>query len=112
MAGYIELYIDQGTTFNNIINVNDDVTNANVNVAGYVVTSQMRKSYYSQNASANIVCTITDAPNGQVTMSMTAGNTANIPAGRYLFVVIAINTSNATERLLEGIITITPRVTR
>ena len=85
MAAYVELYVEQGTTFNNIINLTDDVTNDVINVSGYIVQSQMRRSYYSQNASANIICTVTDASKGEITMSMTPANTANIKAGRYVF---------------------------
>lgn len=112
MAAYVELYIDQGTTFNNIINITDDVTNAAVNVSGYTVTSQMRRSYYSANATANIVCTITDAGNGEITMSMTSSNTASIKPGRYLFDVKTTDASNVVSRILEGIITVTPQVGR
>ena len=85
MAVYVELYMDQGTTFNNLIYLNDDLTNANINVSGYIITSQLRRSYYSQNVSANLVCSITDAASGEITVSLDAANTANIPAGRYLF---------------------------
>jgi hypothetical protein len=112
MAAYVELYMDQGTTFNNVINITDDVTNASVNIAGYVITSQMRRSYYSANATANIVCSITNAANGEVTLSLAAANTANIRPGRYLFDVKSVNTSNVTSRILEGIITVTPQVGR
>lgn len=112
MTAYVELYIDQGANFNNTINITDDLTNAYVNVYGYTVTSQLRRSYYSANASANLTCTITDAANGEITLSMTAANTAIIKAGRYLFDVKTLDTSNVTSRILEGIITVTPRVTR
>ena len=112
MAAYVELYMDQGTTFNNVINITDDVTNAAVNISGYVITSQMRRSYYSANATANIVCSITNAANGEVTLSLAAANTANIRPGRYLFDVKSVNTSNVTNRILEGIITVTPQVGR
>jgi hypothetical protein len=112
MAAYVELYMDQGTTFNNTINITDDVTNAVVNVSGYTITSQMRRSYYSANATANIICTITDASNGEITMSMTSANTSNIRPGRYLFDVKTINTSNVVSRILEGIVTVTPQVGR
>jgi hypothetical protein len=112
MAAYVELYMDQGATFNNIINITDDVTNSVVNVSGYTVTSQMRRSYYSANATANIICTITDAANGEITMSLPASNTSNIKPGRYLFDVKSINTNNITSRILEGIITVTPQVGR
>ena len=66
MAAYVELVLDQGTTFNNIINITDDVTNASVNISGYSFESQVRRSYYSQSISANIICTITNAANGEV----------------------------------------------
>lgn len=111
MAAYVELYLDQGTTFNNTITLTDDLTNASINIDGYIVRSQMRRSYYSQNSTANITCTITDASNGEITMSLTAGTTANIRAGRYLFDVETVNGSTIS-RVLEGIITVTPEVTR
>ena len=112
MAAYVELYLDQGTSFNNIINLTDDVTNTPVNVSGYIVTSQMRRSYYSTNASANITCTITDAANGELTLSMTAANTANLKPGRYLFDVKTTDKDNVVARVLEGIITVTPQVSK
>jgi len=112
MAAYVELYIDQGTTFSNIINITDDTTNTPVNIQGYIVSSQIRRSYYSANATANITCTITDALDGEITMSMTAANTANIKAGRYLFDVETIDTVGNVSRILEGIITVTPQITR
>lgn len=111
MAAYVELYMDQGATFNNIINISDDLTNADINISGYSVTSQMRRSYYSSNASANITCTITDAATGEITLSLTPQETANIKSGRYLFDVL-IHTPVSVVRLLEGIITVTPRVTK
>lgn len=112
MAAYVELYLDQGTTFNNIINLTDDVTNTPINVSGYVVTSQMRRSYYSANISANITCTLSNVANGEITMSITAANTANIKPGRYLFDVKTLDTYNQTSRILEGIITVSPCVTK
>lgn len=112
MAAYVELFMDQGATFNNIININDDVTNANINIAGYIVTSQMRRSYYSANASANLLCQITDGPSGEITISLTPEETANIKSGRYLFDVMIETPSESKTRLIEGIITVTPRVTK
>lgn len=112
MAAYTELFIDQGTTFNTFINLNDDTTTAPINLSGYIVRSQMRRSYYSVNASATFTCTITNAANGELTLSLTDGQTSNIKAGRYLFDVETQDTSNVVTRVLEGIITVTPGVTR
>jgi hypothetical protein len=112
MAAYAELYIDQGSTFNNVINLIDDVTNSYVNVSSYVFKSQLRKSYYSANASANITCTITDVSNGEVTLSMTAANTANLKPGRYLYDVEFTDAQGNKARLLEGIVTVTPEISK
>lgn len=112
MAAYVELYVDQGTTFNNIINITDDVTNTPINIAGYTITSQLRRSYYSANITANITCAISNVANGEIVMSMTAANTANIKPGRYVFDVLTVDTYNSTSRILEGIITVTPSVTK
>ena len=111
MSAYVELYLDQGTTFNNIINLTDDVTNTPIDISGYTITSQMRRSYYSANISANITCTLSNVANGEVVMSMTPANTANIKPGRYVFDVITTDSSNNKNRVLEGIITVTPSVT-
>lgn len=112
MAAYVELFVDQGTNFNNVINLTDDVTNLNVNVQGYTVISQMKRSYYSANASANITCSITNALNGEISMSMDANTTANIKAGRYLFDMRITDRDGVVSRVLEGIITVTPRISR
>ena len=112
MAGFVELYIDQGSSFTNIINLTDDITNVSINTSGYTVISQMKRSYYSANASANITCTITNPSNGEITMTMTAGETANIKAGRYVFDVKTIDAYSSTSRILEGIITVLPQVSK
>jgi len=112
MAAYVELYLDQGSTFNNIITLSDDTTNTAISLAGYNVSSQMRRSYYSTNASANIVCTITDANNGIIVMSLDPDTTANLKAGFYLFDVETVSPSGEVARILEGSITVNPGVTR
>lgn len=112
MVAYVELYMDQGSTFRNVINLTDDLTNESMNVSGYTVRSQMRRSYYSANASATIVCSVTDAANGEITMSLAASNTSNIRAGRYLFDLETVDRGGVVSRVLEGIITVTPEITR
>jgi len=108
---YAELTVDQGSTFESTIDlVSDD--GAVINVAGYVFTGQIRKSYYSANATANLTLTILNAANGNVKVSISAANTANIKAGRYLYDIKMTDTSNTVTRLVEGVITITPQVTR
>lgn len=111
MAEYVELYLDQGTDFNLTVNLTDDATNQSDNIAGYIVTSSLRRSLLSKNASANMVCTLTDSSNGEFTIFMDAANTANLKEGRYFFDV-RVNNSNTISRLMEGIIIVVPSITR
>ena len=111
MSAYTDLTIDQGADYETTFDlVADDGTP--VNITGYVFTGQIRKSYYSTNPTANLVITILNAVNGNTTISLGAANTANIVAGRYVYDVKMKDSSNVTTRVVEGIITITPQVTR
>lgn len=111
MASYTELYVDQGTDFESSIDlVGDD--GAAINIASYVFTGQIRKSYYSKNPTANITFTILNGPAGNLKMTMSSTTTANIPAGRYLYDVKMKDSSQTTTRLVEGIITVNPQVTK
>lgn len=112
MSGYVELHIDQGANFRNVINITDDITNTPINVYGYTAESQMRRSYYSANISANITCTFSNTANGELLMTMTPANTALLKAGRYVFDIKVTDTSNVVTRILEGIVTVNPSVTR
>lgn len=108
---YTELTLDQGTTFESTIDlVNDD--GVAINVAGYVFSGQIRKSYYSLNPTANLTITVSDSANGNVLVSINAAATANIAAGRYLYDIKMTDTSNVVTRIVEGIITVTPQVTK
>ena len=110
MAEFVELTIDQGETFNTVITVNDG-TGVGQNLVGYVARSQMRKSYYSSSKSSFNVTVST--PNiGEITMAMTAANTANLTPGRYVYDVEIDNNSGEVTRIFEGIITVLPNVTR
>jgi hypothetical protein len=109
MVAYAELYIDQGATFNNTLTLADDVTSANLNLSAYTATSQIRKSYYSVNASANIICTITDAQNGTITMALSAANTALLKPGRYVY-DLKIADSTTVSRIMEGTVFVNPKV--
>ena len=50
MSDYVELYMDQGADFSITVQMNSEDNNMAQNLSGYIVTSQMRKSYLSQNA--------------------------------------------------------------
>ena len=111
MASFLELSCDQGSNFS----VNLDLTNddgAAINVAGFTFTSSIRKSYYSSNVTANLTVTIANSAAGNVALSMNAATTANIVAGRYLYDVKMVRTDSTVSRVIEGIITVFPQITK
>lgn len=110
-AGYSELFLEQGASFNTSIAL-DDVSGVAFNLVNYTATSQMRKSYYSSNAAATFsVSTGEDPALGVITMSLDSANTANVYPGRYVYDVY-VTSGEARVRVLEGIINVTPQVTK
>lgn len=107
---YAELTLDQGATFETTLDLVDD-DGTSINVAGYLFSGQIRKSYYSSNATANLTITVSDQANGNLIISVNSATTANIAAGRYLYDVKMTDTANTVTRIVEGIITVTPQVT-
>ena len=111
MASYTDLYVDQGTDYCTTMDLaNDDGTP--INVTGYTFSGQIRKSYYSTNPAANLAIVVLDSANGNVSITMTSAVTANITPGRYVYDIKMTDTSNVTIRIMEGIITVTPQVSR
>jgi hypothetical protein len=110
VAAFSEIVVEQGATFSTTINVEDSQGSA-VNLFGFVAASQIRKSYYSSTAN-NFTATITGTANGEITLSMTAANTANLTPGRALYDLLITSPVGVKTRVIEGIVTITPSVTR
>lgn len=110
MAAFTELVIEQGATFNTTLNVSDTNGDA-INLYAYTANSQMRKSYYSSSA-VTINAAVTGIANGEITLSVTAANTALISAGRYVFDVKISSPTDEVSRVVEGIVTVLPSVTR
>jgi hypothetical protein len=107
---YAELTLDQGATFLASLDLaNDDGTP--VNIADATFQSQIRKSYYSTSATANLIVSVVSQANAKISLSLPAEQTANIKAGRYLY-DLKMTSGNTTTRIIEGIITVTPQVSR
>jgi len=110
LAAFSELVIEQGATFISTLNV-EDVNGDAINLTSYTANSQMRKSYYSSSSNI-IISTITGTSNGEITLGMSSANTANLTPGRYVYDVIITSPTNVVTRVVEGIVTVLPSVTR
>jgi hypothetical protein len=109
MATKANLVIDQGTTFSSDLTLKDENGDLLV-LSGYSSNSQMRKWYTSTNSTA-VFTTNIDVNTAVITLSLTANQTGAITSGRYVYDV-EINDGNVTSRIVEGIVTVTPQVTR
>ena len=110
MATVSNIVIDQGTTFSLDINLTNDDGSAK-DLTNYTVAPQMRKSYEA-SAATNFTCVKVNA-SGKVTISLTATQTSAVKAGRYVYDVEITGTSPVeTLRVLEGLVTVTPEVTK
>jgi len=110
VAAFSELNLEQYANFSTTINV-EDTSGTAINLYGYSAASQIRKSYYSTTAT-NFTATVTGIANGEITISMTAANTANMSPGRYLYDLVITSPASIKTRVVEGIIVVMPGVTQ
>lgn len=108
MANKVNIVIDQGTTFNTTFIIHNS-SDEPIDFTTYTANSQMRKSYSSSNS---FVFGVGLSSNGQVSLSMSANTTASITAGRYVYDVEVEDDTGVRSRIVEGIVTVTPQVTR
>jgi hypothetical protein len=109
MAIKANLVIDQGADFSATIDVTDSVGDA-FDLTNYTTAAQMRKNYASSTAT-----TFSSSHNdslGQITLTLSSNTTADLDPGRYLYDVEMTSNTNITTRVVEGVVTVTPGITR
>ena len=111
---YKNLTIDQGSDFEYTTQVyGSKSTTTPTPTDNYTANAQMRKSYYHTNAV--VTFDITNVT-GDDTFTMAANNkiTAAVAPGKYVYDMEITQTSGSFKRtrVLEGIITVTPEVTK
>jgi hypothetical protein len=110
MATISNLVIDQGTTFSSIITLTNQDGTA-MNLSGYTVASQFRKSYQSSTATS-FTASIYDAATGKIRLQLSAVASSGVKAGRYLYDIELTSGSGEKSRALEGLVIITPEITK
>lgn len=109
MATKVNIVIDQGTDFSTSINLTD-ADGLLLDLTSMTAASQIRKSYTSINAASFSVTLANNT--SQLILSMNNAVTSSLTAGRYVYDVELSDASNIKTRILEGIVTVTPEVTR
>jgi hypothetical protein len=109
MATRVNIVIDQGTDFETSINLTDS-NGAQLDLTDMTAASQIRKTHSSSNA-VNFTTALANAT-GTLSLSLNNSVTANMSSGRYVYDVELTDGSNVVSRILEGVVTVTPEVTR
>ena len=111
MAVSINHDMDQGANFSFSILAKDGNGNPVDLSSGCTAHCQMRK-HYSSSSAYNLVASLTGGT-GYITVSLGATGTANIKAGTYFYdVELQSNNGTTVQRLVQGLITVYPEVTR
>ena len=122
MADTVNLTIDQGSTYTHVLTVTDPAGNK-IDIQAYSVRSQIRKTKKAMTKLLEITAQISDGANGQITLSLTAAQTAAITCGesksdassKYYYDVEIYKMDGPLERVyrvVEGSLTMNPEVTR
>ena len=105
----VNIALDQGCTFEKVITAQNS-TSGNVTISAGTCAAKMRQSYYSSN---NITTLTTAVAGSNVTISLTATQTAAVSSGKYVYDVEYTQSDTTTvERVAEGIITISSEATK
>tara|TARA_B100001113_G_scaffold315525_1_gene281802 strand:- start:1626 stop:1955 length:330 start_codon:yes stop_codon:yes gene_type:complete len=109
MATRVNIVIDQGTDFETSVNLTD-ATGAQLDMTGMTAAAQIRKHHTSSNSTA--FGTSLANTTGTLTLTLNNSVTSSLTAGRYVYDVELTDSSSKISRILEGIVTVTPEVTR
>lgn len=102
--------IDQGADFSTTI-ILREANGAFTNLTGMIGASQFRKTYTASKF-YTINVDFGARANGELILSMSANATNNVPAGRYVYDCELTDSGGKKIRAVEGIVTVTPQVTR
>jgi hypothetical protein len=106
MAIKENIVIDQGSDFSKVFNLTRlKLPSSNTSV--YTYTGQLRKEYTSTNGDS---FSFTVVSNTEISMTLSKDITSLL-SGRYVYDVFG-QTNNSKIRLVEGLVTVTPAVTR
>jgi hypothetical protein len=111
MATVSDLFIDQGTDWSAIIDFKN-VNGTPRDFTNYTIAAQMRRGYGSTTYTSFTATIISPQTNGQIKLELSATTSSAMKAGRYVYDVEVTSASGKKSRLMEGIVTINPEVTR
>lgn len=104
------LSITRGDTESVVVTMTSNGTTP-INITGRTYRSQIRTTKDSSIIDASFSCSVTSALDGEITCSMTAGDTAALTVGLHYW-DFEENNSGVVSTILAGTVTVLPDVTR
>jgi len=118
ISGVYNIACDQGATFSRSITWKDSA-NVAYDIAGYTARMQVRTA---ANAASYVIALTTEngriaigntiSTKGQVTLTISAADTANLTAGQYVYDLELVSGGGVVTRLIEGNFKVKAEVTR
>lgn len=110
MATVTNLYVDQGSFYRTYVTVTS-TAGTPLDLTGFTVASQMRKSYQTTTA-YDFTTSISNPIQGRVRIELSSEQSRLIPAGKYLYDLEVTSPTGEKTRVVEGIVLINPEITK
>ena len=111
MATISNIFINQHADFSTTVTISDSNGSA-LDLTSYTVLAQVRKTYESTSATSFTATFDSDRTTGKITLSLTDTQTAALESGRYVYDLLLTGVSGDKTRVVEGIATVNPSVSR
>lgn len=109
MATKVNIFADQGSDYNLDLTVKDDDGSV-TNLSTFTANASFKKSYGTSQTHF-FTTEILDASAGKIQLKLPAESSSNVAHGRYVYdMVIDSPNLDSTRRIIEGVLTIRPKV--
>jgi len=111
MATISNIFINQGADFSTTVTISDNTGSA-LDLSSFTALAQMRKTYESTSATSFTATFDSDRTTGKIELSLTGTQTSTLESGRYVYDLLITGASSDKSRVVEGIATVNPSVSR
>ena len=111
MATISKIFIDQDADFATTVTI-EDANDFALDLSNYTAAASLRKSYKSSSSTSFTTAFVSPRTSGQITLSLTDVQTGALNEGRYVYDLVITDAVGEKTRVVEGIATIKPSVTR
>jgi ribonuclease PH len=108
-AATYNITIEQGTDWTRDLFLTT-ATQGTIDVSGRTFSAQIRQ-YPSGTVATAIACSVVSAAGGQVRMSVTSAASLAVPTAGAKYDLLMVTSAGISTRLLEGSVTLSPRIT-